>query len=293
MQVLVIGVSALLGLALAGGYLGALHPVGDGLAVFRVPLAVAFALVVIWTGWPRRVRWPLAALALAALVPHATDDLLDSPPSGPADLTLYQQNLLFSRKETQAWLDVLDDLSPDVLTLQEINHQNEHLLETLRAAGWANILLCLSEASLREAVLSRLPVVDGSERCSKRHGISAFQVVTDAGPVWVASVHLSWPWPYPQWQQVPKLVPFLESLEGPVVLAGDFNSVAWSRSVRQLARASRAQRLGPYHHTFDLPYLGLPIGIDHVLATGGQGRVTVMERLGSDHNGLYAEILLP
>ena len=52
MRVLVTIVAVLLGLLVGVGYLGALHPAGDSFGVFRLPLAAAFALVVIWSARP-------------------------------------------------------------------------------------------------------------------------------------------------------------------------------------------------------------------------------------------------
>jgi len=43
--------------------------------------------------------------------------------------------------------------------------------------------------------------------------------------------------------------------------------------------------------TFDL--YGYPLGIDHVLATGGRGALDVRPQLGADHYGLLAWIDLP
>lgn len=280
-------VTALSGLALLGGYMGAVHPAGDSLAVFRLPLAVMFGLAVIWTDWPHLLRWPLAGLAMASLgwlgwQPRAE-------PSGPAQLVLYQQNLLWNRDEEAAWLAAVAKVSPDVVTLQEVSERNMALLDAL-AEEYPAQLHCPS-GIMGEAVLSRLPFVPGSMHCSERGGVAAMQVQAAFGPVWIVSIHVSWPWPYRQSVEVTEVLPMLRALEGPVILAGDFNAVAWSHTLARLAKATGTRRVGPLTHSYALPGIGLPVGIDHVLASPDlAGGLRATPRFGSDHRGLVARL---
>ena len=273
------------GSALLGGFLGALHPLGDSLAVFRVPLAVVFALAVIWTDWPRPLRWPLAGLALLLLGWHAWQGLR---PQEAGRLILYQQNLRFDRAESAEWLEAVRASGAEVVTLQEVSPANLPLLDALRDL-YPHQQHCPVAGFLGEAVLSRLPVEAGSGWCSARDGVAGLRVQTWAGPVWVLSVHLEWPWPHGQARQVDALLPALGALEGPVVVGGDFNAVAWSHTVRRIGLAVGAARIGRHGSTFRLPKVGFPVGIAHVLGPAG-GAVAVQPRLGSDHQGLLARV---
>ncbi|WP_425101252.1 endonuclease/exonuclease/phosphatase family protein [Tropicibacter sp. S64] len=283
-------VSVGLGVLVLGGFAGALYPLGDSLAVFREPLLVFFALAVIWSDGPRRVRWPLAALAMGALVPH-----LPLPgPQGPSrgGITVFQQNLLWDREDRNGLLALIRETQPDVLLLQELSPRNEALLRILRQ-DYPHQQVCPS-GKVGEAVLSRLPVVAGSGLCSRRDGIAALQVETAQGPVWMVSLHVTWPWPFPQAAQVDGVLPHLEALDGPVVLAGDFNSVGWSHTLARIAAATRTERIGRYTRSFTLPYLHLPIGIDHMLAPRGTAFTRQQTpRLGSDHLGQIVRLVLP
>ncbi|WGW02454.1 endonuclease/exonuclease/phosphatase family protein [Tropicibacter oceani] len=282
-------VSAVLGLLVLAGFCGALHPAGDTLAVFRAPLLVLFALAVIWSAWPRRLRWPLAGLAILGLLPHAGVVGADAGTGAAGGVTLYQQNLLWKRSESAEWLAAVRAARPDFLTLQEVSAPNLALLEALRPL-YPYQQFCPLRGKLGEAVLSRHPIVPGSGFCSKRDGFAALQADPGSGPVWVVSMHLNWPWPSLQWTQVEALLPELERLQGPVILGGDLNAVAWSHSVAQLQAATRTRRVGGYVSTFTLPWFPMPIGIDHVLAPEGRGHVTALEPLGSDHRGLWAVV---
>ncbi len=273
-------------LALLAGLGGALHPAGDSLAVFRVTLGIlALGLCVLL----RRPVWlvlPGAVLVALLMLPQLPWPQPDPPRD--AALTLYQQNLLFNRTESAAFVAQIRELRPDVLTLQEVSQPNLAIVEALRDL-YPHVIHCPLNERLGEAVLSRLPVVAGSGHCTARDGIAFLQVETQGGPLWIGSVHLTWPWPHPQPAQVAEILPEVAALDWPAVLAGDFNAVGWSHTVRSIARAAGARRVGPKGASFVLPRLGLPLTIDHVLAPQGMhGTARVMPRLGSDHRGVMA-----
>lgn len=302
MRVLVTIVAAALGAGVAAGYLGALHPLGDSLAVFRLPLAALFALVVIWAPWPRRVRWPLAALSLGAMAQITLPMLLVDPPSQrPGQgIVLYQQNLLFSRSPSRdaGWLEMVARAAPDVVTLQEVSARNQMLLRAL-AETHPHQHYCDFAAIGGVAVLSRYPAIDGTRLCAARDGLAAMQVETGQGAVWLVSVHLHWPFPYGQPAQVDRLIPVLEALQGPVILGGDFNAVSWSQTMRRMADAIGGARVPHGEASFRLPLIGMPVTIDHVLSNlegqfQGLGQAGLsMPKAGSDHHGILAFLSRP
>ncbi|MDA7427022.1 endonuclease/exonuclease/phosphatase family protein [Primorskyibacter aestuariivivens] len=290
MRVLVIGVSGMLGLLIGLGYLGALHPAGDSLAVFRLPLVIVFALVVIWAPWPRRLRWPLAGLAMAVMAPQALDRLF--PPGLPDDggLVLYHQNLRFNRGGHDEWLELVNGTAPDLITLQEVSGRNRSILARF-ADTHPHQHYCDFATVGGVAVLSRFPAIEDQRLCAEGDGLAAMQVATPEGPVWIVSLHLHWPWPYRQAAQLDRLIPVLEALDGPVLIGGDFNAMAWSHALRRVARATDTTRARSAAATFTLPRIGLPVTIDHMLAPRAWAHaVRTMPRAGSDHNGLVLKV---
>ena len=281
-----VAVTALAFLLLLAGFGARLHPAGDTIGVFRVPLAVitmAGALV-LWRPLPATL--PVALIAAAALVPH----LPGPAPEEPAEpmLTLYQQNLLYSRTDHAAFVGEIRRQAPDVITLQEVSEQNVAIIDALSDL-YPHRKFCPVGDRFGEAVLSRLPIEGDSVDCLPGGSLALLRVRTEAGPVWIGSVHLNWPWPRGQAREVDKLLPVLEGLEGPVLLAGDFNAVPWSHTVRRMARAIGARRAGPGGASFVLPFIHLPVTIDHIVAPEGfDGGAKVMPRLGSDHRGVFA-----
>ena len=293
MRLFVIGIALILGGLLAFSYAGALHPAGDSFAVFRQPLAMLFGLVVIWSSWSWMIRWPLATLAIAAILhmslPVLRAGTLSAEDISPDhDFTLYQQNLLFSRHGDNAWLDAVQRQEAELVTLQEVSGRNLALLEDLKA-DYPHQTLCPFAAIGGVAVLSKWPALE--TRCAENNGLAAMKVDAPSGPIWIVSLHLHWPWPYRQPAQVSRLIPVLEALDGDVVIGGDFNSVRWSYTVRRIAVATGTEMAGPYRPTFQLPKLRTPIGIDHVLTDPSFfAQVYRVETLGSDHNGVIGKL---
>ncbi len=288
-MVLVKAVAVLSAILVLLGFGGRIHPIGDSCAVFRVELTILCALTVIWTNWPRAVRWPLVGMCLAVLTVHVVRGV-QTGGSGE-DFTLYQQNLLFDRTDGGAGaIETLGRLQPDFITFQEVSDINRPILDLL-LPDYPSQQFCPLGDFLGEAVLSRFPAVPDSGFCSARDGLAGLQLETPHGPVWLVSVHLNWPWPKGQAAQIAQLIPDLKRLQGHVVLAGDFNSVAWSHAVSQIADASGTQRIGPYQGSFHLPKVALPIGIDHVLTSPAYAQtVWSLGKNGSDHNGLWAKL---
>lgn len=276
--------AGLAALAVLGSYLGAVHPLGDSLAVFRLQGAGALALLsalALFAGAARSGRLGML-LALVAGVP-----VLWSYGTGDAAVTgglrIYQKNVFYRNGDLAGLEQDIRAAAPDAVMLQEMSKPNLALLESLQP-DLPHQLHCGTGGT---AIATRLPPVAESGLCAA--GLAAMQVEGPSGRLWLVSVHLRWPWPHGQAAQVRHLLPVLEGLEGPVVMAGDFNMVRWSATFAAMARAARAQPAGAVHGSYSgfAPWLVLPI--DHVLAPGG-GRVEVREGLGSDHLGLLAEV---
>src|SRR5690606_5635313 len=95
-----------------------------------------------------------------------------------------------------------------------------------------------------------------------------------------------------QWFEVAAISRVLNAIEGPVVLAGDFNAAPWTAPLRQLGQqqqlasgpwppATWPVRLGP---------LGVPI--DNMFTRGGAQLLSLRagDNIGSNHRPLWAEI---
>lgn len=277
---------------LLGSTPGSLHPVADSLAVFRFQIgwaALAGALILLLQGW-RRSGLAAGALSLAA-IGAIWWSYIPQKPTVDLPYTLYQKNLSFRLGEADAIIDHIKNSGADFVTLQEVTRRNTEILSGL-SSNYATQSLCKFRSVGGVAVASKYPRTDEDVICVEEFGLVGMNVETPDGPVWVVSLHLSWPFPHAQAAHLDAILPTLENLKGPVVLGGDFNMVPWSYTMTQVETATRAKRVGATNGTFLLENL-VTIPIDHVLApTNCVGEVSTLDLLGSDHHGVLARFTL-
>ncbi|MCG3266432.1 endonuclease/exonuclease/phosphatase family protein [Yoonia sp. I 8.24] len=265
------------------GFGGHVHPLGDSLALVRMPLGIVCAAGLAFQ-MPRVLR--IFSVAAATLALGTTAPLLvASGAEGP--LLLYTKNLLYRNSDLPALADDIRASAADVVTLQEVSRTNGAILGMLandypyqhlcRFSGWSGV-----------AVLSKTPFA-GTPLCSTHRGVAAARIVKERQAVWVASVHLPWPYPYDHARSATSASDLLAQLEGAIVMGGDFNIFPWAASVRQLRQVSQTRLARPIRPTYNL--YGAPLFLDYVSAPGG-GRVTYRDRLGSDHMGVLAALHL-
>ena len=269
------------------GFTGWLHSFGDSLAVGRgyaVAAVLVLAIAASFLGMRVAAFWSIL-FAFVAGMPVVLATLWPGP---TGSFSLYQKNLRFDNADLPALAADIRLAKPMALTAQEVSLANRALLEDLSDL-LPHQLVCDSSGSGSVAVATRLPPVPGAELCVP--GLAAMQVTLKEPNretrVWIVSVHLHWPWPYGQSGHVDKLAKALAGLDGPVLMAGDFNMVRWGNSVQRLARAARAEAAGPSQGTYlgFEPILRLPI--DHAFAPSS-GRIELRGQFGSDHLGLLA-----
>lgn len=286
----VIGVAlGLAVLALASGYLGWLHPMGDSLAVGRGVAAAAVLVLAVFASFAG-LRMAAFVSMLLAMLTGGQVVLAYSWPGLSGTYSVYQKNVLFRNVELAALAEDIRATNPAIVTLQEVLPENRAWLDTLKDA-WPHQHWCPGGRVGGTAILTQLTPVEGTAFCAP--GLAAMQVVGGTADfpdrVWLVSVHLHWPWPYGQADHVAQLLPILDKLQGPAIMAGDFNMVRWANSVQQMSDILGVTPAGPTAGS----YVGLsrvfPLPIDHVFSTRG-GRVVLRPAAGSDHLGLFARV---
>lgn len=276
-------------------------PLADSVAHFRLHLLGALtvaAVVAMVLGAPRIAVGSLAVGLLVGLV-----GLRPALPSGEAraaaraSLTLLQLNLRYDNPDHGAVLALVAREQPDLIAFQEVSRHNMALLDALHG-DYPHQQFCRFANVGGVAVLSRLAPVGGEDRgCAAGSGLAWLRVATPDGPVTAASLHLHWPYPYRQHEQVGRLTPVLEALPRPVLLGGDFNAAPWSHSADRVARAAGARVLDGLRFTFHrrflpmTPVIGIPI--DHVLVDPSLAPVSVEASapVGSDHRAVVARLV--
>ncbi len=273
-------------------FAGALHGIGDSLAVFRhlwaSVLAISSALLL--RGHLRLAGLGTIIVVLAAAPMAAA--MLGAPADRSTRYALYQKNLRYDGRQRQAIIDDILAVDADFVTLEEVGTRNHVVFQAL-ATRYPSFVLCADANGGNVAVMSKWPLLERQRVCVTRGGPAAIKVRTPDGPVWAMALHLKWPWPRPQARQAAEIASKMGFVDAPVVLGGDFNMVPWSHTMRLMERATRGKRLGPAMITFVLRQFGLlRLPIDHVITPSGQGWLERRPLLGSDHYGLVAHFNL-
>lgn len=280
-------------LAVVLGYGGNLHPVFDSIAVFRAYATLSLIGMGVLLLGLRAWRLGAAAVLVGAGV-FASLGFYPLGQGGAAEAngaghiyTHYQKNLLFVNHAKKKLARDIIKRNADVVTLQEVHTERNAIIKKRLERHYPSHHYCDFVGVGGVEVLSKWPMVEGSAQCL--WGTALMQVEGPEGPLWVASTHLHWVYPYENAAQVADLVPQLAALEGPKIIGGDFNTVPWTDSFGDFARAADVERIGEVDITIVTKSKLIRVPIDHVLATGGHGKTEILPLLGSDHRGVWAE----
>jgi len=282
----VISLVALILLSLTGRFLA----IGDSFAVFRPHMLTTLAFLLIL---PSAMKWRWSGLltVLICLAFHLIYGL-PYPRNIRGSYQVYQKNLFFRIQDVGPIAKDIRSLPGlDFVTLQEITDAKRGLMAELKPE-FPYQHICPFKSIGGTAVLSKRPIIQGSQKCFEGGGMTVVQIDDSPEPVWVVSAHLNWPFPYSQRQQVQRLLPKLAELQGPVIIGGDFNNVPWSYAVQSVSEASETWRLPGTLTTFHIGHIGLlGVPIDHVLGPRDcAGKTELRPKLGSDHHGVLARI---
>ena len=284
-------------LTLGASYLGALHPLGDSLAVFRSFIAYGLAgvgvLALLIRLWASGAVSVLAAIA--AVLHIASYGTLYTPtPITDPDAVIYTKNLGVGRANWRVLTEDIAQSQADIVVLQEATPETVAALPEVLPDHPFHHICAFSEWSVM-VVASRWPVSDGG--CTEYRSLAYAIVDAPDGPIWVASIHQVWPYPYDQAVLLPDILAAVPDTPMRQIIAGDFNMVPWGHSVRAIMEAGGTHRIASSLPTIEvqvprrLAHLGvnLRLSIDHVL-TDGRGVVSRRPRLRSDHYGMAARI---
>ena len=286
----------------AAGYFGgeflALDMLSHPRPIFAILLVGLALLLLIVRAWRRAAASLLIAVALAATIAL---DIRETQPeaetaTGPS-FTLFSFNALFFNERGRDLADMIEDRQPDIAVIMEAEPLFDHL-DRLRAL-YPTVSGCEHKPTCQLLVLSRLPGTD--VRFSRlMWGIERMAIVdfaVDGAPASLVAVHLSKPYhDDAQGQDIALITQRLEGLDGPMVIAGDFNAAPWSHVFARLVDDNGFASPGGYRSTWPASFGAYGMPIDHVAVRGG-AVVTAIRALddpfGSNHRGLWSEIRLP
>ena len=218
--------------------------------------AVASLLLVLVAGWP---QW----------APERGRPVKDGP-----GFTLYSANLHADNTDVDRIAASIAASDADVVALVEVGPGFDQRALDVMLAGYPHRAirgLPLHPRAALSIIASRRPLTDLRLQIQYLSVVAAV-VETPLGPVTVAGVHMTRPWPFQiQWEQIRQadgLSAWARSVEGPVVAGGDFNSVSSARIGRIIKTDGGLVPAPGWPGTWpvDLPAVG-GITIDQVYRT--------------------------
>jgi len=297
--------AALLTIVLAIVSLGINLPGALLLQSLRIHLiAGGLILLVLMVFSGARWRAGLFALVLVIAGTHAARLVLEyqqrrmEPVGQPvAELSVISFNVLSGNRRATEVLDFLIGSDADVVVVMETPGIEAHLARLREAFPYS--IGCTQTQTCDISVHSRVPIEGGEIRTMHPFHFERLAIapITIGGQkLTLVGVHLSKP--YFDGASIAELFAVgraLSRIDGPVVLAGDFNSAVWSGPVVRLAR-DQALAPGPsYPATWPVRAGPLGVPIDNIL-TRGNARIIELsasaDSFGSNHRPLQARIEL-
>ena len=215
----------------------------DLLAQFVAPTTIGTLALVAGFAAVRKWRWAAMACGVAALLLVAVwpqwFPTASRPANGAPSIRIYSANVWVRNTDVDAIAASIRDADADVVMLIELGEATAPRLDELVRDYPHRVVaprIDRPNGTVRSVIASRYPL-----RASPRPtGVEALRAVaiTPLGPVNLVSVHLTRPWPFEEsWGQISQtmgLEQTVRGLVGPVIVAGDFNSVSSARIGRQV-----------------------------------------------------------
>ncbi|GAA0867793.1 hypothetical protein GCM10009116_01970 [Brevundimonas basaltis] len=296
-----LALAAPLGLALIA-LSGIGHRWFDILAQFTGP---AFVVTVVATTVLALTRLKTAALhglaACLALLAAAAPQWFPGGPEPEPDapmVRLYSANLYYLNDDVAAIRASIEAANADVVVLIELGQDAAGRIDEV-LEGYphraASIRLDQTRGPSRSVIGSRWPLTALPDHPDGLHAVATV-ARTPLGRLNIVGVHLTRPWPFQeQWGQISQTMALQDvvvDLNGPVVVAGDFNSVSSARIGKQVRRDLDLHPAPGFPGTWpsDVP-APLGVTIDQVYASPDLAFLS--RRLGrpngSDHRPVVTE----
>lgn len=251
------------------------HRLPDLLTQFTAPALVAavvlcgvFLLCRLWS--MAALGAGVAGLLLLAVWPQWTPER--GRAIGPESLTVYSANLWARNADVDAIARSIEQADADVVMLIELGDAPAAQLDTILAAYPHRVSTPRRDrpsGAARSVIASRRPLKKLRDAEGQGLAVLVAEAETTLGPINLVAVHMTRPWPFQhpwgQISQAQRLAGLRAGLDGPVVVAGDFNSVSTGRIGRQIQAETGLIPAPAWPGTWPsaLPsFLG--IAIDHV-----------------------------
>lgn len=297
--VILMATAAVLG-GLALPAMAALSGIGhrwpDVMAQFTAPafvlsLLVATAFILMRRDMSAVGAVGVAALSLLAVWPQWTTPM-GTPEPKAKTVRLYSANVFYRNNDVAAIRRSIVAADADIVLLIELGLEPAKRLDEVLAGYPYRVTTEPAPhrgGVARSVIASRYPLKGLWKRPQGLHTVAA-EADTPIGKLNIVGAHLTRPWPFQyQWgqiNQVSRLAEFRKTLTGPVIVAGDFNSVSSARIGRQVQEETGLIPAPGWPGTWPSPApSALGVTIDQVWRSPDLAFVSrrLGEPTGSDH----------
>jgi endonuclease/exonuclease/phosphatase (EEP) superfamily protein YafD len=274
---------------------------------FRVQYVVLTALVLVVAAFRRRwgavavlaAAGAVSALPVVPYLPRAPGPEAASV-SGAGSLKVLTVNVSYSQFLVRRLLELVREADPDVVVVQELTPHAERVLAEFDTTFPYNRKFP-ADGAYGIGLWSKHEIESGETIALGRLPAIQARVRGPSGSFTVIGVHLSAPVTRRRAaarnQQLDELAARSTAVDGPLIVAGDFNSTPYSPyfaewlEAARLTDSRRGRTLSPSWPTM-LRWLGIPI--DHVAVNDGFTILShrQLPNFESDHYGALVEIAL-
>jgi len=289
---------AFLGLAIPFllSFLNAFHPLFDSFSHFRIHLMLALipTMLILALFHERKNRllyFGLVAMGVLYLyVVNQPFRLKEIDNTKTHILKHIQFNLNFRNQEMDKVVEYFKNSNADVITLEEVTVAHQMKLQEMKEAYPYQAYCEFYPVVGAVAILSKHPFNKENAACLKGKGLQWSQIMVNKQPINVVAIHTLWPFPHGQPEQIAEIKPIFKKMSTPTLIAGDFNAVSWSHTVKEIEEASNTKVVEGMRWTIDLekqvpliPHFKL--AIDQLLLSSEFQviNIYVEKDLGSDH----------
>lgn len=211
--------------------------------------------------------------------------------------SLLSFNVLTENPRPSELADFISGSGADVVYVMEGRPLFAHL-QQLRAS-YPHIAGCVTGETCGLLILSKTPleaVEQGDMGWIWRNRLLTARTEIDGQSVTLVAAHMVKPYFDDAAEgEAYVLRQRLSRIEGPLVLAGDFNSAPWSNNLKRLIERGNLLTAPTYPATWPVRLGPLGVPIDNVFTRSGLVIETLRaldDAMGSNHRGLWAEISL-
>lgn len=279
-------------------------------------LTLLAALVDLYIVWPPTVpAMAAAAMAAAAILIQSIHVVPFTPffrkqtvwfggnPDSVPTLSVLASNVKQGNRDYDGVKKLISKKKPDLAVFMEVDRA---WADALRAAlsGFSEVIECPQDNTYGMVLASRYPLDDRSIEFLLNEEVPSIFVtlrLPDGEKIRVVALHPEPPLPIRDTvgrdAEILLVGEMAREEEGPMIVTGDLNDVAWSRTTRRFLRVSRLldprQGRGQYN-SFDARYWFLRWPLDHIFHSRHFELIDIERQpfVGSDHFPMYYRFAL-